>query len=73
VIPREYPLITMPVLPRRGDENGEPVEELTRCEFDDAVGSRPCGSSAAAGPDPGGGDVHVELGGQAGTRGHGGT
>ena len=40
----------MPVLPRRRDEIGEPVEELKRCEFDDAVGPGTCGFSAAAGP-----------------------
>jgi hypothetical protein len=28
----------MPVLPRRRDEVGEPVEELKRRELDDAIG-----------------------------------
>ena len=41
VIRREYPVVAMPVLPRRRDEIGEPVEELIRREFDDAVGPRP--------------------------------
>jgi hypothetical protein len=31
----------MPVLPRRRDEIGEPVQKLKRREFDDAVGPRP--------------------------------
>ena len=43
----------MPVLPRRRDEIGEPVEELKWREFDDAIGSRPRGLAAAAWPDPG--------------------
>jgi len=30
----------MPVLPRRRDEIGEPVEELKRRELDDDVGRR---------------------------------
>jgi hypothetical protein len=47
----------MPVLPRRRDEIGEPVEELKRREFDDAIGSRPRGLPAAAGSDPVGGFV----------------
>jgi hypothetical protein len=47
----------MPVLPRRRDEIGEPVEELKRREFDDAVGSRPRGLPAATPPDPVGGFV----------------
>jgi len=37
---------------RRRDEIGEPVEELKRREFDDAVGSRPRGLAAAARADP---------------------
>ena len=52
VIRREYSVIPVPVLPRRRDEIGEPVEELNRREFDDAIGSRPRGLAAAAGPDP---------------------
>ena len=47
----------MPVLPRRRDEIGEPVQELTRREVDNAIGSRPGGLSAAAGSDPVGGFV----------------
>ena len=42
----------MPVLPRRRDEIGEPVEELKRREFDDAVGPRPRGLPPAARADP---------------------
>ena len=45
-------MVAMPVLPRRRDEIGEPVQELKRREFDDAIGSRPRGLPAAAGPDP---------------------
>ena len=57
VIWRKHPVIAMPMLPRRRDEIGEPVEELKRRELDDAVGPRPGGLAAAAGPDPGGGFV----------------
>ncbi len=45
----------MPVLPRRRHEIGEPVQELKRREFDDAVGPRPRGLAAATGSDPVGG------------------
>jgi hypothetical protein len=45
----------MPVLPRRRDEIGEPVEELKRRELDDAIGSRPRGLPPATPPDPVGG------------------
>ena len=45
----------MPVLARRRDEIGEPVQEHERRELDDAIGSWPRGFSAAAGPDPVGG------------------
>jgi hypothetical protein len=38
VIRRKHPVITMPVLPRRRDEIGEPVQKLKRRELDDAVG-----------------------------------
>jgi len=55
VVRRKHPVIPMPVLPRRRDEIGEPVEELKRREFHDASGSRPRG--LAAGPDPVGGFV----------------
>ena len=54
VVRRKHPVVAMPVLARRRDEIGEPVQELKRREFDDTVGSRPGGLSAAAGPDPGG-------------------
>ena len=50
----------MPMLPRRGHEIGEPVEELKWRELDDAIGPRPGGLSAAAGPDPVGGFVSGE-------------
>jgi hypothetical protein len=57
VVRREYPVVAMPVLSRRRDEIGEPVEELKRRELDDAIGYRPRGLAAAAGSDPGGGFV----------------
>ena len=57
VVRREHPVVAMAVLPRRRDEIGEPVEELKRREFDDAVGSRPRGLPAAARADPVGGFV----------------
>ena len=41
VIGRKDAVRAMPVLPRRRDENGEPVEELKRRELDDAIGPRP--------------------------------
>jgi hypothetical protein len=50
----KHPVIAMPVLPRRRDEIDEPVEELKRREFDDAIGSRPRGLPPATPPDPGG-------------------
>jgi len=37
VIGRKHPVVAMPVLPRRRDEIGEPVEELKRRELDDTV------------------------------------
>jgi hypothetical protein len=40
VIRREDTVIPMPVLPRRRDEIGEPVEELKRRELGDAVRRR---------------------------------
>ena len=52
VIRRKHPVIPMPVLPRRRDEISEPVEELKRREFDDAIGPRPRGLAAAAGARP---------------------
>ena len=60
VIRRKHPVIPMPVLPRRRHEVRQPVQELKRREFDDTVGSRPRGLSAAARPDPGGGFVPRE-------------
>ena len=47
VIWREYPVVAMPVLPRRGDEIGEPVEEL-RSGRSTAPAGRP--GSPASGP-----------------------
>ena len=41
VIRRKDAVIPMPVLARRRYEIGEPVEELKRREFDDAMSSRP--------------------------------
>jgi len=57
VVRREYSWLVsrwqaMPVLPRRRDETGEPVQELKRRELHDAIGSRTRGLPAAAGPDP---------------------
>ena len=52
VVRREHPVLAMAMLPRRRDEIGEPVEELKRREFDDAVGSGPRGLAAAARADP---------------------
>ena len=50
VIRGEHPVIPMPVLARRRQEIGEPVEELKRREFDDAIGSRPRGLPPAPPP-----------------------
>ena len=52
VIRRKHPVIPMPMLPRRRDESGKPVQELKRREFDDAIGPRLRGLAAAAGPHP---------------------
>ena len=57
VVRCKHSVIPMPVLPRRRDEIGEPVQELKRREFDNAVGPRPRGLAAAARPDPVGGFV----------------
>jgi len=57
VIRRESAVIAMPVLSRRRDESGEPVEELNRREFDDAIGPRSRGLPLAARADPVGGFV----------------
>ncbi len=58
----------MPVLPRWRHEIGEPVQKLKRCELDDAIGPRPHGLSAAAGPDPVGGFVPGKHVADAGNR-----
>ena len=47
VIRGEHPLIAMPVLPRRRHEIGQPVQEVKRQEFDDAVNARPRGLAPA--------------------------
>ena len=65
VVRREYSWLVsrrqaMPVLPRRRDEIGQPVEELKRREFDDAIGSRPHGLPPTTPPDPVGGLVSRE-------------
>jgi hypothetical protein len=39
VIRRKHPVVAMPVLSRRRDEIGAPVQELKRRELDDAIGS----------------------------------
>jgi hypothetical protein len=57
VVRREYSVIAMPMLPRRRDEIGQPVQKLKRREFDDAIGPRLRGLAAAAGPHPVGGFV----------------
>jgi hypothetical protein len=57
VVRCKHSVIPMPVLPRRRDEIGEPVQKLKRREFDNAVGPRPRGLAAAARPDPVGGFV----------------
>ena len=53
VIRGVHPVVAVPVLPRRRDEIGESVEELKRCEFDDAIGARPRRLLPATGADPG--------------------
>jgi hypothetical protein len=47
VIRGEHPLIPVPVLPRRRHEIGQPVQEVKKREFDDAVGARPRGLAPA--------------------------
>jgi hypothetical protein len=42
----------MPVLPRRRHEIGQPVQEVKRREFDDAVSTRACGLPPAPRADP---------------------
>jgi len=41
VVGCKHSVIPVPVLPRRRDEIGEPVQKLKRREFDDAVGPWP--------------------------------
>jgi hypothetical protein len=52
VIRGEHPVIAMPVLPRWRHEVGQPVQEVTRREFDRAVGARPRGLPPAPRADP---------------------
>jgi hypothetical protein len=52
VIRGKDPVLAVPVLPRWRDEVGEPVEELKRREFDDAIGSRPRRRPPATRADP---------------------
>jgi hypothetical protein len=52
VIRGEHPVIAMPVLPRRRHEIGQPIQEVKRREFDDAVSTRPCGLPPASRADP---------------------
>ena len=47
-----HPVIPVPMLPRWRHEIGQPVQEVTRREFDDAVGSRPRGLPPAPRADP---------------------
>ena len=62
VIRGEHPVIAMLVLPRRRHEIGQPVQEVTRREFDDAAGARPRGLSPAPRADPGSHEgSHPEL------------
>jgi hypothetical protein len=65
VIARKHPVITMPMLPRRRDEIGEPVQKLKRRELDDAIGSRPRGLPPTTPPDPVGRLVSREHGADA--------
>jgi hypothetical protein len=60
VIRRKDAFIPMPVLTRRRHEIGQPVQEVTRRELDDAVRPRPRGRSQAARTDPVGGRVSGE-------------
>ena len=48
VIRRTHPVVAMPVLPRRGHEIGQAVEELNWRELDDAIGPRPGPTQLAA-------------------------
>jgi hypothetical protein len=55
VIRGKHPVVAVPVLPRRWDKVRQTIDELIRRELDDAIGPRPRGLAAAAGPDPVGG------------------
>ena len=57
VIRGKHPVRAVPVLSRRRDKVRQTIEKLKWREFDDAVGPRPRGLAAAAGPDPVGGLV----------------
>ena len=52
VIRRKYPVVAMPVPPRRRDEIGEPVEELKWGKLDDDAGARPRGLPPAPRANP---------------------
>ena len=65
MIRRKQPVIPVPMLSRRRDEIGQPVQELKRREFDQAVRAGPRGRSAAAGADPVGRFVSREHGADA--------
>jgi hypothetical protein len=52
VIRCKHSVIPVPMLARRRDEIGEPVQELKRRELDDAVRSRSRRLAAATGSDP---------------------
>ena len=55
-------MVAMPMLPRRRDEIGQPIQKLERRELDDAARPRPRGLAAAARPDPVGGFVSGQHG-----------
>ncbi len=68
VIRGKHPVVAMPVLPRRRDGIGEPVEGLKRREFDDTARSRLPGLPPTTPPDSVGGFVprqHVAAFGDA--------
>ena len=52
VIRRKHPVVAVSVLSRRRHEVRQTIEKLKRREVDNAVGPRPRGRAAAAGPDP---------------------
>ena len=52
VVRGKYPVVAMPVLPRRRHGIRQTIEELNRRTFDDAIGSRPRGLPPATPPDP---------------------